>query len=112
VRLAEAAGDHAAVDKLAGELADSVPEMSGFAAAAWHHATAVRLARADANLEPAARESAEKRYGDRAMAALRRAVDGGMPAKAKAAIAQSPALVPLHERADFQDLVEAIRAER
>ncbi|HVK12059.1 MAG TPA: serine/threonine-protein kinase [Gemmataceae bacterium] len=102
--------DHAAAAAAAREFLDVAydPPRDAYTAAGLL-AGCVRLAALDVRLTEAKRQESATAYGDRALAALRQAVDKG--AKELAQMAKDSSLDPLRARADFQKLLAEVNAK-
>jgi serine/threonine protein kinase/tetratricopeptide (TPR) repeat protein len=99
-----AEGHHAEVIPVALELTSLEPDRpEARLVAARLMARCMELAEADMSLPADQRAAEARRYGDRAVAQLRMAVDGGLPDPKQ--LDREPVFKPLLERADFQDLL-------
>jgi eukaryotic-like serine/threonine-protein kinase len=103
--------DHAAAAVAAQEFLQAAvePPRDAYTAAVLL-AGCVRLAAQDERLPERRRQELAATYGDRAVAALRQAVD--RRAKEVTQIQTDPSLDPLRLRADFQQLLEELKAKR
>jgi serine/threonine protein kinase len=102
--------DHAGAAVAAGEFlqAEVEPPRDAYTAAGLF-AGCVRLAAQDERLTADKRQELAKTYGDRALSALRQAIDKG--AKEVGQMAKDPSLDPLRSRADFQKLLADVKAK-
>jgi serine/threonine protein kinase/tetratricopeptide (TPR) repeat protein len=103
--------DHAAAAETAGQFLDSAvdPPRDAYTAACLL-AGCVRLAAQDEHLPEGKRQELAATYGDRALAALRRAVERGF--KDAARMKEDSSLEPLHPREDFQKLLAGLAAKQ
>jgi tetratricopeptide (TPR) repeat protein len=96
--------DHAGAAETAGQFLQAAAEPARDAyTAAGLLAGCVRLAGEDERLTETRRQELARTYGDRAVAALRQAIDKG--AKEAVQIPKDPGLDPLRSRGDFQKLL-------
>jgi serine/threonine-protein kinase len=101
-------GDPAAAAEAAAQLAQAAVDPAGDVYdAACLLARCVPLAEKDAGLPEAKRQELARSYADRALDALRRAVKSGY--KDAARMKKDPALDPLRQRPDFQQLLQDLK---
>jgi tetratricopeptide (TPR) repeat protein len=112
-RLAEALlqlKDHAGAAEAAGQfLQTAVEPPRDSSTAAYLLADCARLAAQDERLPEIKRQELAGNYGDRAMAALRQAIDKG--AKEGSQLSKDPRLDPLRSRPDFQKVLAEMEAK-
>jgi eukaryotic-like serine/threonine-protein kinase len=102
--------DHAAASEAVGQLlqAATEPPRDAYTAARFL-AGCVRLAERDEGLPEGKRQELATTYGDRALAALRLAIEQGAKDVAKAK--KDPSFDPLRQREDFQKLLSEVEAQ-
>jgi tetratricopeptide (TPR) repeat protein len=103
--------EHAAAAETAGQFLDLAVELPRDAyTAACLLAGCARLAAQDERLPEGKRQELAATYGDRALAALRRAIERGFTDVAR--MKEDSSLEPLHPREDFQKLLAGLAAKQ
>ena len=102
--------DHAAAARAIGQFLQAAVELPRDAyTSACLFAGCTRLAATDDRLSEGERKERSSAYGDRALAALRQAIDRGF--KDVAQMTKDADLEPLRSRADFQKLLAEVEAK-